>query len=99
MSSNHAHEQKEEMKKHGDTLERALKEVDAHTTAASGNKDIDPVPTPDDGGHAHSHAAHLGAHVNDHTKPAGNLRQGASPGELREPPQEVSRIGKEHRKQ
>ncbi len=60
---------------------------------------VDPVPVPDDGAHAHSHAAHLGGHVEEHTKPAGNLRQGAAPGERREPPMVVQRIGKQHRKQ
>ncbi len=96
--SSHSHQAKEEEKKHGDALERALKEADKHT--ASSNQNADPVPAPDDGGHAHSQAAHLGSHVQEHTRPAGNLPHGATtPGQLREPPQEISRVGKEHRKQ
>jgi hypothetical protein len=97
MSSKQMQQQQEEQKKHGDPLERALDDVAEHTIG--GNKNIDPVPEPEKGNHAHSHAAHLGAHVNEHTKPAGNLRHGASPGALREPPQEVSRMGKQHRGQ
>lgn len=93
--SSHAHPAKEEEKKHGDALERALHEADKHTV----NQNPDPVPAPDNGGHPRSQAAHLGSHVQEHTKPAGNLRHGAAPGELREPPQEVSRVGKGHRGQ
>lgn len=55
------------------------------------------IPEPDNGGHSRSAAAHLGGTVHDHTKPAGNLRHGAAPGELREPPMVVERVGKQHR--
>jgi hypothetical protein len=92
--------QKESQKKHGNPLDRPLDKAASHSTGA--NKDIDPVPEPETGNHAHSHAAHLeNVHGNahEHTKPAGDLRQGSAPGALREPPQEVSRIGKQHRGQ
>ncbi len=55
------------------------------------------IPAPETGGHPLSPAAHLGGTVHDHTKPAGNLRHGAAPGELREPPMDIRRIGKQHR--
>jgi hypothetical protein len=48
-------------------------------------------------GHSKSHAAHLDADAAPHTKPQGNLRQGAAPGALRQPPSVVSRIGKDHK--
>jgi hypothetical protein len=89
--------QKEPQKKHGDPLDQALDEVASHTTGA--NKNIDPVPEAQEGNHPRSHAAHLGNDGRDHTKPAGDLRQGSTPGALREPPQELSRIGKQRRRQ
>ena len=95
MSNEHAHKAKEEVKKHGDAMEVAMEDMDRH---AAGH-DVDPVPMPENGTNPRSQTAHLGGTVHAHTKPAGNLRHGAAPGELREPPQEVSRVGKEHRKQ
>jgi hypothetical protein len=89
-----AQRENESLKKHGDVLERAMEDADRH---AQGSKD--PIPMPESGGHEKSHAAHPGGNVHDRTKPEGNLRQGAAPGALREPPQEISRVGKEHRKQ
>ncbi|MEO6803977.1 MAG: hypothetical protein ABI197_12120 [Granulicella sp.] len=68
-----------------------LKEFDAHVP--------DAVPAPEDGGHSHSHAAHLGTSAHENTKPAGGLKHGVTLGELREPPQVTGRVGKEHRKQ
>jgi hypothetical protein len=59
----------------------------------------DAVPMPEDGAHARSHAAHLGEAAHENTKPAGGLKHGVTLGELREPPQVTSRVGKEHRKQ
>jgi hypothetical protein len=100
MSTQHTEQsqpQKEQVKKHGDPLDRALDEVASQTTGA--NKNIDPVPEPETGNHHHSHAAHLGNDNVQHTKPAGDLRQGSAPGALRQPPQEVSRVGKQHRGQ
>jgi hypothetical protein len=75
---------------------------DRNSRAADGNgrgANVDPIPIPENGSHEKSHAAHLGGAAHEHTKPQGNLRQGAAPGELREPPQEIGRVGKEHRKQ
>lgn len=77
---------------HGD----ALADFDRH---ALNPENVDPVPMPDNGGHPHSAAAHLGTAAQPHTKPAGNLRQGASPGQRREPPMVQSRIGKLNRGQ
>lgn len=88
------HNEKESLKKHGDVLESAMKDADRH---ALGEKD--PIPMPEHGAHEKSHAAHLGGNVHDRTKPQGNLRHGAAPGELREPPMDIGRIGKDHRKQ
>jgi hypothetical protein len=100
MSTKHAKQsqpQKEELKKHGDPLDRTPDAVASHTTGA--NKNINPVPEPETGNHPHSHAAHLGNDNDEHTKPAGDLRKGSAPGALRQPPQEVGRVGKQHRKQ
>lgn len=92
--SHHAQPQQEQTKMHGDVLEQAMEDFDRHITESPGNS----IPMPENGGHARSAAAHLGS-VHEHTKPQGNLRQGAAPGELREPPQQVSRVGKSHRGQ
>lgn len=92
MSQTHAHPEKKHDEKHnhaGETIEQQ----------AAPAVEADPVPAPEDGGHAHSHAAHLDESATPHTKPAGNLRQGSAPGALREPPMEVSRAGKQHRRQ
>ncbi len=84
----HAHEEQTEFKKHGDPLEHTEKAAEPH----------DPVPMPDNGGHSKSHAAHLGGHVDAHTRPAAeDLRHGMTPGERREPPMVQSRIGKQHK--
>lgn len=83
---------------------QAMHENDGHTTKAHSK---DHVPG-DELAHSHSHAAHLheeaaNAYLSDkenaQTKPEGNLRQGAHPTGLREPPMEVSRVGKQHRGQ
>ena len=57
----------------------------------------EPIPAPEQDSHAHSHAAHLHTDASEHTKPAGNMRQGAAPGALRQPPEVMTRIGKQHR--
>ena len=86
----HAHEEQQEYKNHGDPLD--------HTEKTSTPEPHDPVPMPDTGGHSKSHAAHLGGHVDAHTKPASaDLRHGMTPGERREPPMVQSRIGKQHK--
>jgi hypothetical protein len=88
--------EKESAKKHGDKLDGLLKQMDGHGAGAA----TDPVPLPESGSHEKSHAAHLGGGAgtkgHEHTKPAGNLRQGAGPGELKEPPVE-SRGRGQHR--
>lgn len=65
-----AQQEMESEKKHGDKLEGALKKMDGHGAGAA----EDPVPLPESGGHERSHAAHLGEHVHEHTKPAGDQR-------------------------
>lgn len=86
------HKSKQEMKQHDDALKSIVKP--AQSTAP---KRRDPVPLPEHGAHPHSYAAHLGNPMHERTTPAGNLRKGASGGQLREPPQQISRIGKQHR--
>ena len=91
-------EKREEVQ--GGALERTLKEVDKHTAGATSA--MDPVPMPDHGSHAHSHAAHLESGGNEHTKPAGDLRPGIKAREsqiLRQPPMVVQRVGKGRRGQ
>lgn len=97
-----AEREQESLKKHGDVMERAIEDVDRHAAAEAGSREgkgADPIPMPENGGHEKSHAAHLGGHVHPDTKPEGDLRNPRSPGELREPPMVVQRVGKEHRKQ
>ena len=87
-TTEHAHEEKREYKNHGDPLEH----TDDSTEPAPKHE---PVPVPDNGSHAKSHAAHLGEHVDAHTKPASaDLRHGMTPGERRQPPMVQSRNGK-----
>lgn len=90
----HAEPESESLKKHGDPLKSERPSPDGDGRGAN----VDRIPAPDNGSHEKSHAAHLGSAVQEHTKRQGP-HPGASPGELREPPQEVSRIGKQHRKQ
>ena len=82
MSATHT----EHGKKVSNDVERAMESADAHTIEGSA---MDPVPAPDSGSRAHSHAAHLGDKAHGSTLPAGNLRQGSDPtsraGELRQP--------------
>lgn len=82
------HKSKQEIKKHGDTQASALKRSVPPKT--------DPVPMPEHGSHAHSHAAHLGGAPLGRTSTAANTNPRNS-GQLREPPQQLSRIGKQHR--
>ena len=65
-----AQQETESAKKHGDKLERALEKMDGNG-AGTGE---DAVPMPENGGHEKSHAAHLGGHVQEHTKPTGDQR-------------------------
>ncbi len=88
MSQTHAHPDKH-TNHSGDA--KAMHEADAAGVEAQ------PIPAPEEGSHARSHAAHLHAPADAHTLPAGNLRQGSAPGALKQPPQEISRAGKQHR--
>lgn len=93
-----AHPEEESLKKHGDGL-GAMQDADRHSKDAGGtvsSRPTDPVPTPENGAHEKSHAAHLG-HVHEQTKPADKLRQGMAANTLREPPMVVQRVGKQHR--
>ncbi len=80
-------------KHHSDATEQAIKDVDRHESAT-----VDPVPMPEQSTHSHSHAAHLHTESEPDTKRRlPDLRQSPAPGALRQPPQNLSRIGKEHR--
>lgn len=74
--------------------EQAMHENDAHLRKVNSH---DAVPG-DDTAHAHSHAAHLGD-AHEKTKAEGNQPGGSKVGELREPAQEVGRVGKDNRRQ
>ena len=94
----HAHEQHDEVKKHGDVLEKALKEADQHNQGIN-----DPIPAPENGGHARSAAAHLEENTHLH---GNSLKKGSHLVEpmtqvnaQKQPPQEISRVGKSHRGQ
>ena len=97
----HAEKQSGEEKIHGDALETAVSSAGEHSSASeheSQHSDAkrSAIPAPDDGGHARSQAAHLGGHTHDHTKPVGDMRKYEAE---REPPKDVSRAGKEYRRQ
>lgn len=105
----HAEKQQSEEKLHGDALDTAVSSAGEHSAQESTGHKQDStdhkedqaarqsaIPTPDDGGHRRSQAAHLGGHTRDHTKPVGDMRKYEAE---REPPQEVSRAGKEYRRQ
>ncbi len=94
MSQTKAHPETESGKKHGDPLEAGIPVAD---TQSINGEHADPVPPADHGGHAHSAAAHLEIGGKEHTKPAGNLRQGSNPSALREPPTVVQKAGKQHK--
>lgn len=101
----HAEKQQGEEKIHGDALDAAVSSAGEHGSGEHGsskhrstdsNAHQSAIPAPDDGGHSRSQAAHLGGHAHDHTKPVGDMRKYEAE---REPPQEVSRAGKEYRRQ
>ena len=92
----HAQKSEEQTKKHGDAVEEAT--GSGRQSQAGKNA----VPPAEKGGHPRSAAAHLHEtqHIADNGLDGG--RGHIPPSQvnaLREPPQEVSRIGKEHRKQ
>ena len=94
----HAHEQHGEQKKHGDVLEKALKEADEHNTGQGSA-----IPAPENGGHARSAAAHLNdnAHLHGNTLTPGSqhFEPMTQVNAQKQPPQEISRVGKQHRGQ
>lgn len=92
MANSHAEKQQGEEKIHGDAMEDAVAQRSPQKTVQQKTA----IPEPDNGSHARSQAAHLGGHTHDHTKPVGDLRRYE---QEREPPQEVSRAGKEYRRQ
>jgi hypothetical protein len=94
-NKSHAEKQAGEEKLHGDALDAAVSPAGEHDSQNSATKQS-AIPAPDNGGHARSQAAHLGGHTHDHTKPVGDMRKYEAE---REPPQEVSRAGKEYRRQ
>ena len=71
--------------------------VSAEEQVASETTVVDPVPAPEGGTHSRSHAAHLSSDASQHTKPEGNISQGTMVGELRQPPENITRSGKQHR--
>lgn len=93
MSTKHPQSSKHEEHASKDS-EQAMREADAHTRKTNSH---DAVPG-DDTAHAHSHAAHRSSTFDAHTTPQGNVAADTRQ-DLKEPPQEVSRSGKEHRKQ
>jgi hypothetical protein len=92
MANQHAKRQTSEEKVHGDTLKSAT----AAKPRSSPTQKDHAIPAADNGSHARSQAAHLGGRTQDHTKPAGDLRHYE---QEREPPMEVSRAGKDYRRQ
>lgn len=91
----HAERQQNEEKMHGDPLDAAVSSAGERSHQNSSARQS-AIPSPEDGGHARSPAAHLGGNAHDHTKPVGDMRK--YEGE-REPPKEVSRAGKRYRRQ
>jgi hypothetical protein len=98
MTKTHAKKQDSEEKLHGDALQAATskQEQKEHTEKREPQKPSHAIPAPENGGHARSQAAHLGGSPHDHTKPTGDLRHYE---QEREPPMEVSRAGKDYRRQ
>ena len=106
-NKSHAEKQAGEEKLHGDALDAAVSSAGEHSStgehSSAGEHESQhseakrsAIPAPDNGGHARSQAAHLGGRAHDHTKPVGDMRKYEAE---REPPQEVSRAGKEYRRQ
>lgn len=84
MPKTRAHKQESEEKLHGDALDTAVSSAGEHDSQQSSQQRGDERP------------ASSGNHVHDHTKPIGDMRRYEAE---REPPQEVSRAGKEYRRQ
>lgn len=88
MSTKHT----EEHHKPSKASEQAMHENDGHTTKLHSK---DHVPG-DELAHSHSHAAHLKNTFDVHTTPQGNVAADTRQ-DLKEPPQEISRVGKQNR--
>ena len=98
MADTHAQRQQGEEKVHGDPMEDAV-ETQTHQQRGGQQNEAErnrAIPEAENGSHSRSQAAHLGGHQHDHTKPVGDLRQYEQEREL---PQEISRAGKEYRRQ
>ncbi|HEV2575930.1 MAG TPA: hypothetical protein VGU25_01855 [Acidobacteriaceae bacterium] len=100
-NKSHAERQAGEEKLHGDALDEVVSSAGERSVAAehdskNSSAKQSAIPAPEDGSHARSQAAHLGGHPHDHTKPVGDMRKYDAE---REPPKEVSRAGKEYRRQ
>ena len=96
MSQTKAHPEKQAHKTadHNNNHEAAEKTFPGHQAEIA----ADPIPAPEQGGHAHSHAAHLETPGDVNSKPAGNnLHEGVTPGALRQPASIAQRNGKQHR--
>ena len=65
--------------------------------AASPEAAANPIPAPEEGPHARSHAAHLQSDAREHTMQAGDIKHGMTPGALKQPPEVMTRVGKQHR--
>jgi hypothetical protein len=72
-------------------MEAAMKNADRHRAGESGA-----IPAAENGGHARSPAAHLHEDAKLHDNQSA-VKHPVQTGQLREPPQEVSRSGKAHR--
>lgn len=92
MTGTHAERRHGERKTHGDAMESAMADARKMKTG-TGQRSI---PQADNGNHARSQAAHLGGYGQESMKAASSVRQ---PGQERQPPQEVSRAGKDYRRQ
>jgi hypothetical protein len=99
MAGTRANKQQSEEKMHGDPLDKAVESAGERETSEPGESNS-AIPEAENGGHARSAAAHLGGHVHGHTKPTGDQRAIINAEEFpREPPREVGRVGKQHRRQ
>ncbi len=79
-------------KKSSKDSQQAMHEADAHTAHSNTN---DAVPG-DDTAHAHSHTAHPKSNFDEHLPPQGNQPANIQPNR-KQPPEEISRSGKQHR--
>jgi hypothetical protein len=93
MATLHAKRQSSEEKFHGDKLESANENPSPAKHSTAENRSI---PAAENGGHSRSRAAHLNSPTQERTKASGSARH---PGQERQPPMEISRVGKDFRRQ